>query len=161
MLWRSPFELGIGRSRVSLIIIAASTLTKLLMPSDTKRADSISVRYVWSFSPPKKLGKNRIFRRRSLNIHTFRGYLCHGKPKGSKNRSTILREAQEATVARGLLGHEQEFLDSLHVMEEGMRHFYVRAMAAKQTKQPDKMIDAAMIQAVQIADARLSAVKLG
>jgi|HubBroStandDraft_3_1064219.scaffolds.fasta_scaffold1085994_1 hypothetical protein len=77
------------------------------------------------------------------------------------NRSTILREAQEVTVARGLLGHEQDFLDSLHVMEEDMRHFYVRAMAAKQTKQPDKMIDAAMIQAVQIADARLSAVKPG
>ena len=84
-----------------------------------------------------------------------------GRPKGSKNCSTILREAQEATVARGLLGHEQDFLDSRHVMEEDMRHFYVRAMAAKQTKQPDKMIDAAMIQAVQIADARLSAVKLG
>jgi hypothetical protein len=40
-------------------------------------------------------------------------------------------------------------------------------MAAKQTKQPDKLIDAAMIQAVQIAEkiapyrhARLSAVKL-
>ena len=64
-------------------------------------------------------------------------------------------------VARGLLGHEQDFLDSLAVMEEGMQHFYVRAMAAKQTKQPDKMIDAAMIQAVQIADARLSAVKPG
>ena len=28
-----------------------------------------------------------------------------------------------------------------------MRHFYVRAIAAKQTKQPDKVIDAAMIQA--------------
>jgi PAS fold len=63
-----------------------------------------------------------------------------------------LREAQEATVARGLLGHEQDFLDSLAVMEEGMRHFYVRAIAAKQTKQPDKVIDAAMIQAVQIAE---------
>ena len=70
-------------------------------------------------------------------------------------------------MARGLLGHEQDFLDSLAVMEEGMRHFYVRAMAAKQTKQPDKVIDAAMIQAVQIAEkvapyrhARLSAVKL-
>jgi hypothetical protein len=70
-------------------------------------------------------------------------------------------------VARGLLDHEQDFLDSLHVMEEGMRHFYVRAMAAKQTKQSDKVIDAAMIQAVQIAEkiapyrhARLSAVKL-
>jgi hypothetical protein len=89
------------------------------------------------------------------------------RPKGSKNRTTILREAQEAMVARGLLGHEQDFLDSLHVMEEGMRHFYMRAMAAKQTKQPDKVIDAAMIQAVQIAEkvapyrhARLSAVKL-
>jgi hypothetical protein len=34
-------------------------------------------------------------------------------------------------------------------MEEGMRHFYVRAMAAKQTA---KVIDAAMIQAVQIAE---------
>jgi hypothetical protein len=52
-------------------------------------------------------------------------------------------------------------------MEEGMRHFYVRAIAAKQTKQPDEVIDAAMIQAVQIAEkiapyrhARLSAVKL-
>ena len=67
-------------------------------------------------------------------------------------------------VARGLLRHEQDFLDSLGVMEEGMRHFYVRAMAAKQTKQPDEVIDAAMIQAVQIAEkiapyrhARLSA----
>lgn len=90
-----------------------------------------------------------------------------GRPKGGKNRSTILREAQEAMVACGLLGHEQDFLDSLAVMEEGMRHFYVRAMAAKQTKQPDKVIDAAMIQAVQIAEkvapyrhARLSAVRL-
>src|ERR1700738_2924630 len=76
-----------------------------------------------------------------------------GRPKGSKNRSTILREAQGAMVARGLLGHEQDFLDSLAVMEEGMRHFYVRAIAAKQTKQPDKVIDAAMIQAGQIAEA--------
>jgi hypothetical protein len=90
-----------------------------------------------------------------------------GRPRGSKNRSTILREAQEAMVARGLLRHEQDFLDSLGVMEEGMRHFYVRAMAAKQTKQPDEVIDAAMIQAVQIAEkiapyrhARLSALKL-
>jgi hypothetical protein len=46
-----------------------------------------------------------------------------------RNRSTILREAQEAMVSRGLLGHEQEFLDSLHVMEEGMRHFSVLDIA--------------------------------
>ena len=55
-------------------------------------------------------------------------------------------------VARGLLDHEQDFLDSLAVMEEGMRHFYVRAMAAKQAEQPDKVIDEAIIQAVQIAE---------
>jgi len=90
-----------------------------------------------------------------------------GRRKGSKNRSTILREAQETMVARGLLGHEEDFLDTLAVMEEAMRHFYLRATAAKQTKQHDEVIDAAMIQAVQIAEkiapyrhTRLSAVKL-
>jgi hypothetical protein len=30
-----------------------------------------------------------------------------------KNRSTIIREAHEAIIARGLKGHEQDFLDSL------------------------------------------------
>ena len=35
----------------------------------------------------------------------------------------------------GLFGHQQDFLDSLAVMEEGMRHFYVRAITAKQTKE--------------------------
>src|SRR5262245_32703543 len=97
----------------------------------------------------------------------FADIYAMGRPKGSKNRATILREAQQGMVARGLLGHEQEFLDSLAVMEEAMRHFYVRAIMAKQTKQSDKVIDAAMIQAVQIAEkvapyrhARLSAVKL-
>jgi hypothetical protein len=54
-----------------------------------------------------------------------------GRPKGSKNRSTILREAQQTMVSRGLLGHEQDFLDSLAVMEEGMRHFYVRAISGE------------------------------
>ena len=84
-----------------------------------------------------------------------------------KNRSTILREAQEATVARGLLGHEQEFLDSLHVMEVGMRHFFAKAMHAKANKEKPEAIDANMLQAVSIAEkiapykhARLSAVKL-
>ena len=61
-----PLREAIAQARINWILcepsmlpassrssIAASTLTKLLMPSDTKRADSISVRYVWSFSPPK------------------------------------------------------------------------------------------------------------
>ena len=45
-----------------------------------------------------------------------------------RSNSAILREAEEAAFAHKLDGREQEFLDSLHVMEVGMRHFFVRAM---------------------------------
>ena len=69
--------------------------------------------------------------------------------------------------ARGLEGREQEFLDSLHVMEVGMRHFFAKAMHAKANKGKPETIDANMLQAVSIAEkiapykhARLSAVKL-
>jgi hypothetical protein len=69
--------------------------------------------------------------------------------------------------ARGLVGREQEFLDSLHVMEVGMRHFFAKAMQAKANKGKPETIDANMLQAVSIAEriapyrhARLSAVKL-
>ena len=69
--------------------------------------------------------------------------------------------------ARGLEGREQEFLDSLHVMEVGMRHFFAKAMHAKANKGKPENIDANMLQAVSIAEkiapyrhARLSAVKL-
>jgi hypothetical protein len=69
-----------------------------------------------------------------------------------KNRATILREAEEATFARGLVGREQEFLDSLHVMEVGMRHFFAKAMHAKANKGKPETIDANMLQAVSIAE---------
>jgi hypothetical protein len=89
------------------------------------------------------------------------------RPKGSKNRATILREAEEAMFARGLEGREQEFLDSLHVMEVGMRHFFAKAMHAKANKGKPETIDANMLQAVSIAEriapyrhARLSATKI-
>ena len=90
-----------------------------------------------------------------------------GRPKGSKNRSTILREAQDTIVARGLMGREQESLDSLHVMEIGMRHFLTKAMTAKANKEKPEVVDESMLQAVSIAEkiapyrhARLSAIKL-
>ena len=54
-----------------------------------------------------------------------------GRPRGSKNRSTILREAQAAMVARGLLDHEQDFLDSLAVMEE----IYAALLAKRRLQQ--------------------------
>jgi hypothetical protein len=89
------------------------------------------------------------------------------RPKGSKNRATILREAEEAMFARHLDGREQEFLDSLHVMETGMRHFFAKAMSAKASNAKPEIVDANMLQAVSIAEkiapyrhARLSAMKL-
>ena len=97
----------------------------------------------------------------------FADIYAMGRPKGSKNRSTILREAQETMLARGLMGREQEFLDSLHVMEVGMRHFFAKAMHAKANKGKPEIIDANMLQAVSIAEriapyrhARLSATKI-
>lgn len=69
--------------------------------------------------------------------------------------------------ARGLEGREPEFLDSLYVMEVGMRHFFAKAMHAKTNKGKPEIIDANMLQAVSIAEkiapyrhARLSAMKL-
>ena len=64
-------------------------------------------------------------------------------------------------------GREHEFLDSLYVMEEGMKHFYLKAMHLKRIKGKAELIDANILQAVSIAEkiapyrhARLSAVKL-
>ena len=69
--------------------------------------------------------------------------------------------------ARGLLDHEQDFLDSLHVMEVGMRHFFTKAMTAKANKGKPEVVDESMLQAVSIAEkiapyrhARLSATKI-
>jgi hypothetical protein len=64
---------------------------------------------------------------------------------GSKNRKTLLREAEEA------LEHSRkphEIADSLHVMESVMMHFYLRALSLKTLKKPDDQIDAAMLQAL-------------
>jgi hypothetical protein len=48
---------------------------------------------------------------------------------------TMLRltSRQEAIIARCLRGHGKDFLDSLHVMETAMRHFYVKAIVASRT----------------------------
>ena len=129
------------------------------------------------------LGKSRLieeFHARLREVpHTWVEWSCsqllqntplHPIAEWGRNGSaalTILREAQDTIVARGLLGHEQEFLDSLHVMETGMRHFFVKAMSAKANNGKPEIVDANMLQAVSIAEkiapyrhARLSAMKL-
>jgi hypothetical protein len=81
--------------------------------------------------------------------------------KGSKNRRTMLREAEQA------MGKPEEFVDSMHVLEYTMRHFYARALLLKNNNGKPEQIDADLKEAVAIAEkiapyrhARLSAVKL-
>src|SRR6516165_9828289 len=84
-----------------------------------------------------------------------------GRPKGAKNRRTLLREAELKIVDRG------EFLDSLHVLEEGMRCFYIRAMQLKAVGGKPDEVDANLLKAVDIAEKvmpyrhhKLAAIKL-
>src|SRR5262249_29630458 len=69
-----------------------------------------------------------------------------GRPKGAKNRRTLLREAELKIVDRG------EFLDSLVVLEEGMRHFYSRAMQLKAVGGKPELVDVSLLEAVKIAE---------
>ena len=83
---------------------------------------------------------------------------------GSKNRKTLLREAE------GALEHSRvphEIADSLHVMESVMMHFYTQALLLKNLGRPDDQVTAAMMQALMAAEKvapyrhpKLGAVKL-
>ena len=86
-----------------------------------------------------------------------------GRPKGSKNRRTILKEAEQHVGAK----YVDQVLDSLYVLESAMRHFYIRAEMRKQTNDKPDLIDADYEKAAHLAalvapyrHARLSAVKL-
>ena len=87
-----------------------------------------------------------------------------GRPKGAKNRRTLLREA-EADIAHAKDG--TEILDCLYVMETGMRYFFMRAQAARNVKGNEAVVRANMLEAVNIAEKiapyrhhRLAAIKL-
>ena len=89
------------------------------------------------------------------------------RPKGSKNRATILREAEVSMVDIIERRGKEAFLDSLFVMEEGMRHYFSKAMQAKQNHMKAEIVDSYMQKAIEVAEkvapyrhARLSAVKL-
>ena len=84
-----------------------------------------------------------------------------GGPKGAKNKRTLLREAELKLVDRG------EFLDAMVMLEEGMRHFFAKAMHAKTNNGKPEIIDANMLEAVSIAEKiapyrhhKLAAIKL-
>ena len=87
-----------------------------------------------------------------------------GRPKGAKNRRTLLREA-EADIAHAKDG--TDILDCLYVMETGMRYFFMRAQAARNVKGNEAVVRANMLEAVSIAEKiapyrhhRLAAIKV-
>src|SRR5262245_11655976 len=87
-----------------------------------------------------------------------------GRPKGAKNRRTLLREA-EADIAHAKDG--TEILDCLYVMETGMRYFFMRAQTARNVKGNEAVVRANMVEAVTIPEKiepyrqqRLGAIKL-
>jgi hypothetical protein len=68
-----------------------------------------------------------------------------GRPKGAKNIRTRLREAEAA------LSVSAPDLDSLHVLEQIMAHFFTCAMALKSKGGKPKLIDANLRRAAAIA----------
>jgi hypothetical protein len=83
------------------------------------------------------------------------------RPKGSKNRKTIVKQVEQAM---GVIAPD---LSSLHVLEATMAHFFTRAMVLQRSGGNKADIDADLLKAAMIAEkvapyrfAKLSAVKL-
>ena len=95
------------------------------------------------------------------------------RPKGAKNKRTLLREEQRrqaALKAAAGLDRSPKDADCLAVIEEAMRYFYAKACNERwktDGNADDKVIGASYLQAASLAEkvapyrhARLSAVKL-
>ena len=68
---------------------------------------------------------------------------------GSKNRKTLLREAEE------VLEHSRaphEIADSVHVLEHVMMYFYTLALSKKHLGKPEAEVNAAMKDALMAAE---------
>ena len=86
-----------------------------------------------------------------------------GRPKGSRNKRTLLREAEQHVGSK----YVDQVLDCLYVIECSARHFFLRAEVAKNTDMKPEKIDAYYEKAAHLAalaapyrHARLSAMKL-
>src|SRR5262249_44453676 len=117
-----------------------------------------------SFRPYKIFRKYCIHPQALLRNHSFLDLNIMGRPKGAKNRRTLLREA-EADIAHAKDG--TDILDCLYVMETGMRYFFMRAQAARNVKGNEAVVRANMLEAVSIAERigpyrhhRLAAIKV-
>jgi hypothetical protein len=86
-----------------------------------------------------------------------------GRPKGSRNKRTLLKEAEQHVGSRRI----HQVLDSLHVIEAAMQHFFIRAEMGKSAGRKAEEVDEDYKQAAALAalvapyrHARLSAIKL-
>jgi hypothetical protein len=86
-----------------------------------------------------------------------------GRPKGAKNRRTILKEAEQHVGSK----YVDQVVDSLYVIEKAMRHFYMRAEMGKNAGRKEALVDQDYKDAATLAalaapyrHARLSAMKL-
>jgi hypothetical protein len=86
-----------------------------------------------------------------------------GRPKGSRNKRTLLKEAEQHVGSK----YVDQVLDCLYVIECSMRHFVLRAEAARNTNMKPEKIDGYYEKAAHLAalaapyrHARLSAMKL-
>jgi hypothetical protein len=93
-----------------------------------------------------------------------------GRPPGSRNKKTLVREQRIREAAKLARGPEEGAIpiDSLRIMEAGMRYFFGRFQAGVAEKSPnDAQVRADILDAVSVAKdlapyryARLSAMKL-
>jgi len=118
---------------------------------------------------PTRLGPEARRRNRLTNRRPPRGHpsMPRATALSPKNRATILREAEVSMVDIIERRGKEAFLDSLFVMEEGMRHYFSKAMQAKTNNMKPEIVDNYMQKAIDVAEkvapyrhARLSAVKL-
>ena len=61
-----------------------------------------------------------------------------GRPKGSRNRRTPLKEAEQRVGAK----YVDQVLDSFHVLERSMRHFFMRAEMGLNAGRKQSEVDA-------------------
>lgn len=93
-----------------------------------------------------------------------------GRPAGSRNKKTLIREQRIREAAKLARGPEEGaiLIDSLQIMEAGMRYFFGRFQAGVAEKSPNNsQVRTDLLDAVSIAKdiapyryARLSAMKL-
>ena len=86
-----------------------------------------------------------------------------GRPKGSRNKRTLLKEAEQYVGTR----YADQVLDALYVIEKAMRHFFIRAEMGKNADRKYEQVDEDYKQAAALAalaapyrHPKLSAVKL-